>query len=168
VPINVTCPGCESVMTVPDAAAGRFGTCRKCDTRLRVPASDAAPEIAFDDAPPVESQPRSTLTSTPARAKAAVAMPLPKTLKQQYSEVQFYRRNGLVSLLVLLGFAGMMLIPPLGICLVIASVIAATGDVYNYSLGDDGKLQKWGLANRVVGILMFVAWIIRIALYMHG
>lgn len=147
-PIQVKCPGCESVMTVPDAAAGRFGNCRKCDTRLRVPVPEAESEIAFDDEP---VQSRSRIVSTNTQARVAVATPPPKTMKQQYAEVPFYRRNGLVSFIVLLGFFT-------GLPLIIVCIIAATGDVYNPSLGDDGKLLKWGSANRYIAIMLLFVW----------
>ena len=39
--VKVRCPGCEKVLSVPDAARGKAVKCPQCDTRIPVPAGEA-------------------------------------------------------------------------------------------------------------------------------
>jgi hypothetical protein len=87
--ISVACPGCKSVMTVPDSAAGRSGTCRKCGTRVHVP--EAEPQIMFDT-PALEHTERAAQLRRPIAAPTRA-----DAVAELYAEVPFYRRNGPVS-----------------------------------------------------------------------
>jgi len=50
--MQISCPACRRVLSVPDEAAGRVGTCPHCQQRLRVPSTTgrsttlAAPYVA--------------------------------------------------------------------------------------------------------------------------
>ncbi len=46
-PIELTCPGCNQLLRVPDTAAGKSAKCPKCETILPVPAAASPPHAAF-------------------------------------------------------------------------------------------------------------------------
>ena len=143
--ISVACPGCKSVTTVPDSAAGRSGTCRKCGTRVHIP--EAEPPIVFDT-PVLENTKQATqfgrTVAPPTRAEAVAEL---------YAQVPFYRRNGPVSALA---FSGVFLFFT-GIA---AAVIVLTGPVYRPILDDAGQLKKWGPGNRYAAIVILAVWAI--------
>ena len=71
--------------------------------------------------------------------------------QEQYSQVPFYRKNWFASILVLSGLL-------CGLPLMAACVIVLTGPVYMAEIGLDGKLKTWGAANKVVAVILLVAW----------
>lgn len=74
------------------------------------------------------------------------------TAEQQYATVPWYRRSGPVSLMVIIGIF-------IGLTLVAACVIVATGPVYYPKLGPDGRLRTWSVANRVIALVLLALWV---------
>lgn len=68
----------------------------------------------------------------------------------QYDGVAWYRKNGINSAFVLLGF---FCFPPL---LWATCVIVLTGPVYMNAYDQQGQLKTWGAANKVVAVLMIL------------
>ncbi len=77
-PLPVTCPGCSSRLTAPDAAAGKTVRCPKCRAPIPVPAPAAAlPFEVVADAPAERSRKRPEKLP---RGKKVAAGPSPKLL----------------------------------------------------------------------------------------
>jgi hypothetical protein len=141
--ISVACPGCKSVMTVPDSAAGRSGTCRKCGTRVHVP--EAEPQIMFDT-PALEHTERAAQLRRPIAAPTRA-----DAVAELYAEVPFYRRNGPVSALAISGVF-------IFFTAIAAAVIVLTGPVYRPILDHSGRLVKWGPGNRYAAVVIVAVW----------
>lgn len=75
----------------------------------------------------------------------------------QYELVPWYRKNGFVSSLVVLGVI-------LGLPLLAACILVVTGPVYFPRLGRDGRLKTWGPANKVVAVVLLAVWLAAFAL----
>jgi phage FluMu protein Com len=63
-PINVTCPTCNATLRAPDTAAGKQIKCPKCQTVITVPGAAAPPESQVTPAAP----PPPMATAAPAKA----------------------------------------------------------------------------------------------------
>jgi heme/copper-type cytochrome/quinol oxidase subunit 2 len=70
---------------------------------------------------------------------------------QNYNSVPWYRKSGISSWFVFLGW---FLFPPL---IWIVAYALASGDIYYKESEQDGNLKKWSKANKVVAWIIIVA-----------
>jgi len=75
----------------------------------------------------------------------------------RYEDVPWFRKNGINSAFVLLGIC----FPPL---LWTVCVIVLTGPVYMDAYDEHGQLKQWGVANKVVAVILIGLQIVGIIL----
>ena len=78
-------------------------------------------------------------------------------LQMRYEDVPWFRKNGINSAFVLLGIC----FPPL---LWTVCVIVLTGPVYMDAYDEHGQLKQWGVANKVVAVILIGLQIVGIIL----
>lgn len=110
--------------------------CKECGT----PTKEVIKDMDSKEATPVNKEKPSLW--------AVSAANNPKGEYQDYNIVPWYRKSGMSSWFVLLGW---ILFPPL---IWIVAYALATGDIYYNKTEQNGNLKKWSKANKVV------AWII--------
>tara|TARA_R110002072_G_scaffold296980_1_gene469350 strand:+ start:414 stop:719 length:306 start_codon:yes stop_codon:yes gene_type:complete len=68
---------------------------------------------------------------------------------ERYEDVPWFRKSGFNSLMVVLGLCCGPFI--LAVC-----IILLTGDVYYNTYDDQGRLNRWSFANKVVAVIILV------------
>ncbi len=114
------------------------------------------------------------------------------TPAELYAQIPWFRRNAFSSTLILIALAcwlcspiffafassrtgrGVVAIPAVlllivaGLALVTVCVIVVTGPVYLPRTLPDGRLKRWGIANKVIAVLFLIIWASICIAMLHG
>ena len=69
--MRIACPKCRKTYTVSDSSAGRKATCKKCDTRFRVPSTEPTPSQRKPNVTRPDSNPEDVVAASVAATSRA-------------------------------------------------------------------------------------------------
>lgn len=154
------CHSCGQKIRAPIQYAGKRAKCTQCQATFTIPGpppaargtgeSDLCPPITIP--PPPESirvAPSPDVPHSGTSTKSIHDDPV----MQSYDDLQWYRRNDVMSILTIAALVGMCFgigwIPILPVC-----ISLATGDVYYKTRAPDGSLKRWHGANKVAAFVI--------------
>lgn len=105
----------------------------------------ACPHCGHPQHTPAKAQFAESPTQTPTGAPTATDF-------KEYAEVPWYRRSSWNTLFILVGFGSKGYLP----LTLVTCILLLTGDVYFKDKDSEGRLKRWGRANKYAAVLLLV------------